>query len=192
MRRRRAILRPRPRRPLGVAGRAIAPDPVLHRRDAHASPGRGLATREALIETELDELDALPAGQPPTLVTASGLMTSASRGSVEGPTTLCLSPDASTSQTRVRNVPRHVTSRGDCDTEAEHRHSARDGGTTEVGGRAEGIHRLSASGSQPSRRSPPARPRGRSDRRGRAPPGVRADVARRPTTGGAAGATLYA
>jgi hypothetical protein len=39
---------------------------VVLRGDAHASPGRGLATREALLEAELDELDALPTGQAST------------------------------------------------------------------------------------------------------------------------------
>jgi len=68
----RAILGPRARRPLTVAGRAIAPDPVLHRRDAHAPPGRGLPPREPSIQAELDELDALPARQPPTLVMHPG------------------------------------------------------------------------------------------------------------------------
>src|SRR4051812_41346873 len=72
MRRRRTILRPRARRTLGVGGRPVTPDPVLHRRDAHAPPGRGLAAREAPIQTELNELDALPARQPPTLVLHPG------------------------------------------------------------------------------------------------------------------------
>jgi hypothetical protein len=68
MGRRGAILGPRAGRPLRVAGRAVAVDPVLHRRDAHATPGRGLASRQALLKTLLDQLDTLPSRQPPTLV----------------------------------------------------------------------------------------------------------------------------
>src|SRR5690606_10390005 len=72
VRRRRAIVGPGARRALGRLGATVALDPVLHRRDAHASPGRGLATRETALQTELDELDALPSRQPPTLVLHPG------------------------------------------------------------------------------------------------------------------------
>jgi hypothetical protein len=72
MRRRGMIGRPRPGRPLGVARGAVAADPVLHRRDAHAPPRRGLVTTKPMLQTELDELDPLPTGQPPTLVLHPG------------------------------------------------------------------------------------------------------------------------
>jgi len=67
-----AIGRPRPGHALRVAGRAIAPNPVPHRRHTHAPPGRRLAARATLLQTELDELDPLPGGQPPTLVLHPG------------------------------------------------------------------------------------------------------------------------
>ena len=56
MRRRRTVFRPVRPAPSLVAGAAVARDPVLHRRHADASPGRGLATRQPLLQTQRHQL----------------------------------------------------------------------------------------------------------------------------------------
>src|SRR5262249_12453629 len=71
-RRRRAIIGPRARAQLIRTRRPAALHPVLHRRDADAPPGRGLAARHALLLALRDQLDPLPSGQPPTLVLHPG------------------------------------------------------------------------------------------------------------------------
>jgi hypothetical protein len=68
LRRRWPIAGPAPRAPLLLGRLAEAVDPVLHRRGRHAPPGGGLAAGHSLVHALLDELDALPSGQPPTLV----------------------------------------------------------------------------------------------------------------------------
>src|SRR5205823_14732940 len=56
------------RPPLAVARLPMTLDPVLHRRRRHPPPGRGLAAGHSLLDALLNQLDALPAGQLPTLV----------------------------------------------------------------------------------------------------------------------------
>lgn len=80
---RRTILCPGTREPLLLARTAIALNPILHRGDRHTPPRRGLAAGHPLTQALLDQLDALPAGQPPTLVQHPG---PPRRGSLEGPT----------------------------------------------------------------------------------------------------------
>jgi len=59
--------------PIGLASVLKAPDPVLDRGHPHASPSRGLTTREPLLLAQRHQLLTLPTGQPPTLASASGL-----------------------------------------------------------------------------------------------------------------------
>jgi hypothetical protein len=69
---RRAIRRPVTVPALLVGRPAIALDPVLNRRDAHPAKARRFAARHPPIKAKTDQLDALPARQPLTLVVHPG------------------------------------------------------------------------------------------------------------------------
>ena len=109
MRRRGPILRPRSRRPLGLARLPIAIDPILHRRHAHPSLARRFAARHPLIKTKSDQLDPLPSPAATYACPASGLMTS-EPWICEKTHSFCLSPDAFCSATPRSERPeaRHL------------------------------------------------------------------------------------